>query len=117
MVQDVSKIPEQFDMFSPSEPSPKENVYDILFVINLLNQIEHQLNKGKFSPQDTLFSLRESCKSLRVKLEMERNFAMNPKVKAYRCEKCGEMYFVPKFNKDICPTCEEKQNTKRISNF
>jgi DNA-directed RNA polymerase subunit RPC12/RpoP len=111
------KIPEQFDFFSCPDPSPKENTYDILFIINLLNQIEYQLNKGKFSPQDTLFSLRESCKSLRIKLEMEKDFSNKPRVKSYRCEKCGEMYFVLKFNKISCPACEEKQNTKRISNF
>lgn len=90
--------------------------YDINFVINLLKQIESKCNKGKFNPSDLRFTLQESCKTLRVKLEMERDFDQDSRVKTYRCEQCQEIYFVPANLKGECPNCA-KEKPKRISEF
>lgn len=90
--------------------------YDIHYVINLLKQIENKCNSGKFNAKDLRFSLQESCKILRVKLEMERDFKQDDRVKTYRCDQCQEIYFVPKNMARECPICL-KSKPKRISSF
>lgn len=94
----------------------KNGIYDIHYAINLLNQIEDRCEKGRFSAHDLRFTLQHSCKTLRLKLEMERDFNQDTRVKTYRCDNCQEMYFVPANMKGECPHCLNER-PKRIFKF